>query len=437
MPLTLRNNISSLLTRNNVMRIRSARERSFARVSTGRRLNQAADDASAMAISVALQAQARSHAVAGRNAGRALGMAKTAESALGQMGGVVGRMRELAVQSANADLDETARGFLDEEFQSLATEMNRLSEVTTFNGTDLLRGPATTIAFQVGIDTSSADTLAFDFGGASFDLFALGDTTGGTVNEVSNIGGAVTARDVGGSVNVASNFGSDVTANGVTGAVTANSNVNSTIDVETITGSFSATSNANSTIFAHTVTGTVNVIGNSSSTLELTNIAGTVNISSNAGANISVSNVAADATVSIVFNGGGSYTFSYVAGESIDHTSAGPVTYRGTGGTVGLLSIDGVDGQSARSTIGRLDAILTEINDARASYGASINRLEIGYENTQAQRLAALSAESALADANLATETASLARSEVLLQAGLAVLAQANQSPELVLSLIR
>ncbi len=184
MPLYINTNVASLESQRSLSKASSSLGTSFQRLSSGMRINTAADDAAGLAISESLKAQIGSLGVAERNSNNAISMAQTAEGALGQIGGMLGRMRELAVQGANGDLTATDRGYLDGEFQALRDEITRISDSTKFNGKDLLSGASTPTTFQVGINNTAADQISVTFGGV--DLAALGIAT-------SNVAGATAA----------------------------------------------------------------------------------------------------------------------------------------------------------------------------------------------------------------------------------------------------
>jgi len=402
MPISVQTNISSLVAQKSLGRTNERLQQTLQRLSTGRRINVAADDAAGSAIATSMNARVRSHTVAGRNTLSAISMAQTAESALGEMSATVIRMRELAVQSANGDLTQTDRGYLDTEFQTLAQEIDRLSESTQFNGIGLLGGAKTSISFQVGIDATSNDTIALDFGGVSVGALGLtltGNLTGGAVTQAANTGGSFSATNVSGSV--------------------------------------SATANSNTSITADTITGNVTLSANSTSAINVSNVAGSVTISGNSGSNITVSNVAADASVTISANSGSSFTVTYVEGEARSYSgqAGASISYTGTGDEM-AIGIGGATEDQAKFAIGLIDGMLQEISTTRSSYGAKINRLERSYANSQNQRINLASAESAIVDLDVAKETAALARSRVLVQAGTSVLSQANQSPGIALQLI-
>jgi len=276
MALYINTNTSSLSAQGNLAKTQMAQSQNFQRLSSGLRINSAADDAAGLAISESLKAQTRSISVAERNSNNAVSMAQTAESALGSVGGILTRMRELAVQGANGDLGATDRGYLDTEFQSLRSEITRVSDSTLFNGKQLLSGASTTITFQVGINNTTSDRIDVIFGGV--DLTALG-----------------------------------INASSVSGATAANSQAS-------------------------------------------------------------------------------------------------------------ITSIDGA---------------INAVSSRRASFGASMNRLDTTVSNLQSMRTNMSAANSRIADVDIAEETASMARNQVLSQAAVSILAQANQAPQLALSLLR
>jgi flagellin len=265
-----------LQAQQSVSRAQQSLQKSFQRLSSGFRINSASDDAAGMGISESLKARVSSFQVAERNTANAINMAKTAEGGLSEVSGIVLRMRELAVQSANGDLTSTDRGYLDTEFQLLSQEIDRLANSTEFNGTELLGGTATSVSFQVGITTTSDDTISVEFGGVSVSTLGLSGT---------------------------------------------------------------------------------NVAGSSAA--------------------------------------------------------------------------------AAQSAIAAIDSALTNVSTTRAKFGAATNRLSVAMANSQTIRTNLEAAKSSIKDVDVAEETAVLARSQVLLQAGTSVLAQANQSPQLALSLLR
>jgi len=157
-------NVSSLFTQNQLARTQNSMNTTFQRLSSGYRINGASDDAAGLGISERMNAQVRSFSVAERNANDGISMTQTADSAAGQIGGLITRLRELAVQSANGALVTADRTNLDTEKQSVLDEIDRISSVTRFNGIKLLDGSqAADTSFQVGILNSAGDSISVDF----------------------------------------------------------------------------------------------------------------------------------------------------------------------------------------------------------------------------------------------------------------------------------
>ena len=177
MPLYINTNVASLEAQRNLSSTQSTLALSFQRLSSGYRINTAADDAAGLAISESMKAQIRSFVVAERNTNNAISMAQTADGAGAQLHSILTRMRELAVQGANGDLTATDRGYLDVEFTNLKSEIDRITQSTKFNGTDLLAGAATTIDFQVGIQNTAQDRISVVFGNVSLTSLGLTAST--------------------------------------------------------------------------------------------------------------------------------------------------------------------------------------------------------------------------------------------------------------------
>src|SRR3954469_12169010 len=138
MALVIPTNTASLDAQKTLTRNSAALGKSFARLSSGFRINTAADDAAGLAISESMKAQIRSYTIAERNANDAISMTTTAEAALGSMHDILGRMRELAMQAANGDMTQVDRGYIDTEFKSLQAEMGRIEGSARFNGRQLV-----------------------------------------------------------------------------------------------------------------------------------------------------------------------------------------------------------------------------------------------------------------------------------------------------------
>jgi flagellin len=161
MALSVLTNVASMNAQRNLAATQDALAASVARLSSGMRINNAADDAAGLGISQSLKATISSLGQAQRNANDGISMSQVAEGGMNQMQGIVSRMRELAVQSANSTLGSTERGYIQTEFTQLSSEINRIGSVTDFNGQKLLDGSASAgLTFQVGIQNTANDRLA-------------------------------------------------------------------------------------------------------------------------------------------------------------------------------------------------------------------------------------------------------------------------------------
>lgn len=178
MGLRVNNNILSISAQRNLSTVTSRLQQNYARLASGLRITSASDDAAGLGISERMRAQIRSLDQAGRNAQDGTSLSQTAEGALSEMNNNLSRMRELAVQAANGTLSTSDRTSLDDEFQDLIAEIDRVADQTDFNGIQLLDGSVTSVAFQIGTESGETVSLSLsdmtDTGlgltGGSFDL---------------------------------------------------------------------------------------------------------------------------------------------------------------------------------------------------------------------------------------------------------------------------
>jgi flagellin len=176
MALTIQTNYAALAAQKNLNVSQKQLAGSFQKLSSGFRVNSAADDAAGLAVSESMKSQIRSYTVAERNAGDAVSMAQTAEGALGEVHDILGRMRELAVQSSNGSLTNNDRGYLNTEFSSLQAEVTRIQGSAKFNGVSLLSTAGSTVKFQVGLNNVAADQIDVTFGGVSLTTLVAATT---------------------------------------------------------------------------------------------------------------------------------------------------------------------------------------------------------------------------------------------------------------------
>lgn len=159
MGLRVNTNVASMNAQRNLFNSSEGLARNYSRLSSGLRIAVAADDAAGLGISERMRSDIRSYAVASRNAQDGISLVQTAEGSLNEVSDILGRMRELSMQSANGTLSDDDRTVLDGEFQQLVEEIDRIALTTSFNGVDLLNGENTGIAIQVGIDGGTSDVI--------------------------------------------------------------------------------------------------------------------------------------------------------------------------------------------------------------------------------------------------------------------------------------
>jgi flagellin len=378
MPQIVNTNIMSLNAQRNLNSSQNALATSVQRLSSGMRINSAKDDAAGLAISERMTSQVRGLNQAVRNANDGISLAQTAEGALAEVSNNLQRIRELAVQSANATNSASDRAALDAEAQQLVSEIERVANQTAFNGTSLLDGSFANAAFQVGANVNETITV-----------------TGIVDANVANLGSVVKAQVTG----AAATAFTAVTAGDLT--------INGT-SVGGIAAAASATERASQ------VRDAINSVADTTGVYATNDTTTTVTLSS--ASNIVVAHAGASSTLAIT-------------GLAAATTNTATTT-----GFVGL-SVGTVSG--ANLAIQSMDAALTAVNDARASLGAVQNRFESTIANlsTTAENLSA--ARSRIQDADFAAETASMTRAQILQQAGTAMVAQANSLPQSVLSLLR
>ena len=190
-------NIASLNAQRNLSETQTALAASIGRLSSGMRINSASDDAAGLGISENLKADLRSLAQAQRNANDGVSMSQVAEGAMNDMAGIVTRMRELSVQSANQTLGATERGYIQTEFKELRNEINRISSVTEFNGQKLIDGSASTgLTFQVGKENTANDRLSMSI--TKLNSSTLGSTLkvgAASLSTVTNARAAISVFD--------------------------------------------------------------------------------------------------------------------------------------------------------------------------------------------------------------------------------------------------
>ncbi len=176
MGLRVNNNISSINAQRNLVNTTNGLQKSLGRLSSGLRITRAADDAAGLAISENFRAEVRSLTQAQRNANDGISLLQIAEGALNETSGILVRMRELAIQAANGTLGTTERTTVNNEFQDLRAEIDRIANVTQFNGTQMLVTGASTV-FQIGTDNTSNNQISVSGVRATASAIGLSDDT--------------------------------------------------------------------------------------------------------------------------------------------------------------------------------------------------------------------------------------------------------------------
>ncbi|MBN2724681.1 MAG: flagellin FliC [Deltaproteobacteria bacterium] len=191
MSISIRTNVSSVNAQRTLAKTQSALKDNMSKLSSGFRVRSAADDAAGLAISEKMKAQIRSLSQAERNANDGISLIQTADGAMNELHGIMDRMRELGVQSANGTYTDADRKFLNDEFGALKSEIDRIVKVTEFNGHKLADGTNTNITFQVGINSTANDKITVSL--ASMGTSNLGDATKVSALSVSSVTKALNA----------------------------------------------------------------------------------------------------------------------------------------------------------------------------------------------------------------------------------------------------
>jgi flagellin len=410
-------NTAATISANALTKNERAMSQAMERLSTGQRINSAADDAAGLAISSKMTSQISGLNQAVRNANDAISQVQTEEGAMIEVSNMLQRMRTLAVQSSSDTNTSTDRAALDSEFTALASEMQRIGANTQWNGTDLVDGVGTAGAqvFQIGANASQ--TISHTF--AQLETTAISS------------GAVATTED----------------------ATTASTNDADTDTVVMSGGTYVVGDTLAFTIDSIVLTAEVTSV-NGSDVVNGLKFHGSSTTISHDGSSATGSDVIFTATA----NGGGAVTAAFSAEGTITLTGAtsGAGNYfttaeigalsDGTSITEGSLSRGILAGamfadisttQGSQQAIKTLDHVIAQVNSARATSGAVINRLEYAADNLANVSQNASASRSRILDADYAAETTELARAQIIQQAGTAMLSQANQQAQSVLALLK
>jgi flagellin len=380
----INSNSAAMLTANSINQNDRAMTSTMERLSTGKRINSAADDAAGLAIATKMTSQIRGLDQAGRNANNATSMVQLADGAAEQVSNILQRMREIVVQAADGSNSASDVAVLNVEFKEAASEVDRIVDSTEFNGKKLLDGSAgganSSVTFQIGANASQ--TLTVDF--SDFNL---------------NAGGTANAAAV-----------STAGSTSVPGVLTYTLDVTSQIEGEAIKlGDVS-----------YEVTG---------SETDNTDLVAALNASSDS----SLSQFTFSGTTTVIATADTPATTGTVTASTLDNIRVvtGPME-----ANLVSFSTTGM-GSDFDAALNNIDNAISGVATQRATFGATMNRLEYAVDNLASASLATATARGRIEDANYATETTALARSQIIAQAGTAMLAQANQKSQSVLSLLQ
>ena len=374
-------NTSSLDTYRNYSASQAGMERNIERLSSGLRINKAADDSAGLSISNRMDNQVRGMQQANRNVQQGNNMLQTAEGGLDEISNILGRMRELAVQSASDGMNTDDRSSIDLEFQQLKAEITRIADSTEYNGTKLLNE---NLKSTVTKDTDQTATITLS-----------GDSVQTGTYEMSASSNKLT--------------------------ITSSDGRSQTVAITDSGGSTSTSVSAGSSVSFDSLGITINN-SSTSAGVALADLSSTT-----AGKNVLT--VTGGATIQVGANN--------VALEDQLKFSIGDHTADSTSGGLGISTVSLDSLANAQGAIDDLDAAIAKVNDSRGNIGAMQNRFEFTSSNLMNSIQNNSASMSTIRDADFAVEAADLARNQILTQSGSAMLAQANSLSQNVLSLIR
>ena len=485
-------NISALAAQASLRRTGINSATSMERLSTGVRINSAKDDSAGLAISTRMTANIRGMAAAIRNSNDGISLTQTAEGSLSAIQNNLQRIRELAVQSANSGNSQSDRNSMNLEAQQMITEIDRVAANAAFNGSKLLDGTFKNAQFQVGSGNDTTDRIDISIGNAKASaLGVVGATTGTSTftaaTTVSTI--ALSAGDL--SIKgyaIAASSGDGVSYKSADGSAIAKANaVNASssltgITAEALSNTFTTAAVATGTLA--TAAGDLLINGvdigplsvAANATERVTQLVGAINAkTAQTGVSAKVNSATATQIDFTALDGrnitttAGSSVAAGLAGvvvasdttttAKLKFTSAtGEATVVVTGTTNGLaatklttsntMAASTITGQTVSSVdlssqansqkaLSILDAAIDTVTNSRANLGAYQNRFEAAISNLENTSTNLQASRSRILDTDYAKETTNLAKSQIVQQAATAMLAQANQSSQSVLALLK
>jgi len=445
--LSVQTNVSAISAQRHLGATSNALGTAMERLSSGFRINRAADDAAGLAVSEKLKAQIGGLNQASRNAQDGISMIQTAEGALDEVQSMMQRMRDLAVQAASDTNSQTERDNINLELGQLGKEINSISMRTKFNGQSLLSGSLTKAQYTdtsgavVAWDAALNDALTSDTNAAAGH--ALTDFV---VSDV-NVDGAQAGKSF--QLSLGATTADHTTADRVTLTMYSN---DATGELAT-----SMTSQSGQTSAVDETITLSDMASGGSETLTFSSLGVKITVTEIAGLAVTASTAASDFAAGLAV-GGGNFVIDTATASGVATLQTGAnqgdetaVAFVNTalGGGTGIKAMDtlaatlrqfsevgGATRDNASSLISALDKALGSISSSRATLGAAQNRLQHTIANlgTTSENLSA--SNSRIRDVDVATESSNMAKNQVLEQAGVSVLAQANQLPQLALKLL-
>jgi flagellin len=478
MSLTLDTNINSLNAQRNLTTSQASLSQALQRLSSGLRINSAADDAAGLAISSQFTTQINGTNQAVHNANDAISETQTAGGALSTLTDSLQSIRTLAVEAANGSNSAADRAALDQQVQQQIAEITRIASQTSFNGLNVLDGSSGTTTYQVGANVGNTISVNLSQGvradqigqyASSTNLVTGALATGDLSLQVGNGPVVSIAASVAGTGNAGQTAGSAyavaqaINSAGVTGLTATASTATAAAAFATVTGTaagdtyklningvdiFGSTGKAlgvGGTVTQSNVQTAINAVSAQTGVIASADSTGKLVLTAADGSNITATQVIGGAATGA---GAGAGTLAATVGN-LTVSAASAITVAGTtpgnagltAGTVaastGLLSTQNVlTVTGANSTIHSIDSALATVSQFQSQLGAIQNRFTSTVGNLQATAQNLTSSRSTIQDADFAAETAKLTQSQVLQQAGISVLAQANAAPQLILKLL-
>jgi flagellin len=411
MSLVVNTNVSSLNAQNNLMKSQSALAQATERLSSGLKINSAADNAAGFAISQRYTTQIGGIAQASANASDAINLAQTTGSALDQVTANLQAIRDLAMQSANGTYTATDRASMDAEVQQRLSEITRIANQTSFNGSNVLDGSLGTKSFQVGANVGQTISVTLSTSVKTSDIgkvahFQSGDLTGAFVGSGGSANPTQT-MDLS-KITIAYTGSDGVTTGSVTLAGTASS-------VQDLSDQINAALSGNVTA-AVDGNGGIDVFSQGNFSIKDTGSVST---------NSALSGTASAVSSGVTYSGASS-------GSSANYTAGNAIGASGSMAGSDVLTVS-----NANSLVSRIDVALSKVATFAAQLGAVQNRFQSTIATLSAQSTNLKASQSTIQDADFAAETAALSKAQVLQQAGISVLAQANANPQMALKLLQ